>query len=108
MISHRAEADVEPLFQLGFGRRPREELYDLRKDPDYMTNVAYDSDYVAIRSELNTRLMLLLQTQEDPRVIESPPRFDQAPFSGPVPEDWYRHGASLDRRNVYTRREKPI
>ena len=103
MMFHRAEADVEPLFQLGFGKRPSEELYDLRKDPDYITNVADDPDYVTIRSELKTQLMSLLRTQDDPRVVESPPRFEQAPFAGPVPEEWYQHG-----RNVYTRRKKPV
>jgi hypothetical protein len=40
MIEHREDLDVEPLYQLGFGKRPREELYDLRKDPAYMHNVS--------------------------------------------------------------------
>ena len=30
MVHHRAEEDVQELFQLGFGKRPKEELYDLR------------------------------------------------------------------------------
>ena len=29
MIKHREDHDVEPLFQLGFGKRPRQELYSL-------------------------------------------------------------------------------
>jgi hypothetical protein len=29
MLRHREDLDVEPLFQLAFGRRPREELYHL-------------------------------------------------------------------------------
>lgn len=40
MIEHREDLDVEPLYQLGFGKRPREELYDLAKDPAYMNNVS--------------------------------------------------------------------
>ena len=40
MIEHREDLDVEPLYQLGFGKRPREELYDLQKDPAYMHNVS--------------------------------------------------------------------
>ena len=36
MIHHREDLDVEPLYDLAFGKRPREELYDLRTDPHYM------------------------------------------------------------------------
>ena len=88
MIYNRARADVKPLFQLGFGKRPREELYDLRNDPDYMRNVAYDPDYEQIRADLHDRLMAALQEQDDPRITESPPRFEQSPYAGPIPEDW--------------------
>jgi N-sulfoglucosamine sulfohydrolase len=36
MIHHRAEERVRNLFQMGFGKFPAEELYDLRIDPYYM------------------------------------------------------------------------
>jgi arylsulfatase A-like enzyme len=88
MIYNRAKKDVHPLFELGFGKRPQEELYDLRSDPDYLSNVAYKPEYTEIRKDLNDRLMNLLIKQEDPRLIESPPRFEQAPYAGPVPEEW--------------------
>ena len=68
MIYNRAKEDVKPLFDLGFGKRPQEELYDLRADPDYMENVAYRDEYDQIRASLNSRLMSLLKEQNDPRV----------------------------------------
>ena len=89
MIYNRADKEVEPLFWLGFGKRPQEELYDLRSDPDYMTNVAENTNYAEVRAELNSQLMAVLRAQEDPRVTESPPRFEQAPYAGPVPEEWF-------------------
>ena len=67
---------------------PREELYDLRNDPDYMQNVAYDSEYEHIRAALHSRLMSALKEQDDPRITESPPRFEQPPYAGPVSEEW--------------------
>ena len=88
MIYNRAEENVKPLFELGFGKRPQEELYDLHKDPDYMQNVAYDSEYEKVRADLNSRLMSVLKEQDDPRIAESPPRFEQPPFAGPAPEEW--------------------
>ena len=87
MIHNRAREDVRPLYELGFGKRPQEELYDLRKDPDYMENVAYDSEYEQVRAELNSRLMAVLNEQGDPRLTESPPRFELPPYAGPVSEE---------------------
>nr|ACS15396.1 sulfatase [uncultured bacterium FLS12] len=82
MIHHRAENEVRPLFELGFGKRPREELYDLRNDPDYMHNVANDPRYAAAREELSTKLMAVLRTESDPRVVETPCRYEAAPYAG--------------------------
>ena len=84
MIHHRAQPDVRRAFDLGFGKRPLEELYDLRIDPDYMHNVAGEAAYEATRLALHERMMRLLREQDDPRVIESPCRYEQAPYAGPV------------------------
>ena len=88
IIYNRAREDVAPLFWLGFGKRPQEELYDLNSDPDYMTNVAGLPEYQKVRSELHSELMKVLADENDPRITESPVRFEAPPFSGPVPEEW--------------------
>lgn len=87
MIHHRADEDVQPLFEIGFGKRPREELYDLRVDPHYMNNVATNPDYEQIRKDLANELMGILRENDDPRLVESPCRFEQAPYSGPLEGD---------------------
>ena len=71
LVTHREEHDVEPLYQLAFGKRPREELYDLNADPDYMTNVADDPNYEPIRAALETRLMAILEAENDPRLTRT-------------------------------------
>ena len=83
MIHHREDLDVEPLYQLGFGKRPREELYDLRKDPDYMRNVAQDPSYAEVRQRMEARLLGILREQNDPRLMEQPCRFELEPYAGP-------------------------
>ncbi|MCY3693580.1 MAG: sulfatase [Chloroflexi bacterium] len=95
MIRNRAREDVKPLFELGFGKRPREELYDLHSDPDHMKNVACEDDYERVRADMYARLMALLEEQEDPRVAESPPRFEFPPYGGPVPEEWHAENKRL-------------
>jgi hypothetical protein len=82
MIYHRGESEVKPLFELGFGKRPYEELYDLRNDPDYMHNVADISEYADVKKELRDSLLDVLRTQLDPRVTELPCRFEHAPYAG--------------------------
>ena len=82
LITHRDENDIEPMYQLAFGKRPREELYDLKLDPDYLNNLANDRSYSKIKSRLNERLLSILKTNNDPRLIESPPRFENPPYAG--------------------------
>ena len=89
MIHHRAEEAVWPLFELGFGKRPQEELYDLKADPHYMRNVATDPTYEKTRAQLSAQLMQLLRTQNDPRIMEEECRFEVDPaYMGPPAEQW--------------------
>ena len=83
MIHHREDHDVEPLYDLAFGKRPREELYDLNEDPDYMNNVADDPAYANVKRQLEGRLIALLEAQNDPRLMEQPCRYEYEPYAGP-------------------------
>ncbi|CAG7621260.1 Ulvan-active sulfatase [Paenibacillus solanacearum] len=82
MIHHRSESEVQLLFDLAFDKRPREELYDLRNDPYYMHNLADEPQYTDVKRELNAALMAELRRQQDPRVTETPCRFEQEPYAG--------------------------
>ncbi len=93
LISHREEHDVEPLYDLAFGKRPREELYDLRSDPDYLNNVAAEPAYEQIRANLERRLLRILETQADPRLTEQPCRYEYEPYAGRVPRVWFEAAA---------------
>ena len=69
------------LFSLGFGKRPAEQLFDIEKDPDCMTNLANVPAFDATRKSLRSKLEKLLTRQGDPRMLgygdifESYPRF---------------------------------
>ena len=96
MIHHREEEDVEPLYQLAFGKRPREELYDLTRDPDYITNVAAVPEYEPVRSRMEERLRCVLEEQNDPRLMEQPCRYEYEPYAGPVDRAWFDGAATLE------------
>jgi arylsulfatase A-like enzyme len=83
MVHHRAEPEVRALFEMGFGKFPAEELYDLERDPHYLQNVAADPAYAATREQLSSRLMGVLREQRDPRVTEPECRFENSPYTDP-------------------------
>ncbi len=86
--------DWEWQYNYAFGKRPAEELYDLRKDPDEILNCADDPAYAAHKRELGTRLLKILTDAKDPRVIADPVPFEHPPFAGPVRGD---HAAAKDQ-----------
>jgi arylsulfatase A-like enzyme len=45
MLEHQDDPEVKELFRLAFEKRPYEELYDLRKDPYQLNNVATLPEY---------------------------------------------------------------
>jgi N-sulfoglucosamine sulfohydrolase len=69
-------------FDVAFGKRPFAELYDLREDPDQVTNLAESAKYASVRGSLHERLMGILRDTNDPRVTQSIPVFERPPFAG--------------------------
>jgi hypothetical protein len=83
-VTHRDDPQWRPFYARAFGKRPREELYDLRKDPQQMDNVAGDLAYAKIRRELEDRLMKELTSTGDPRVQENGKFYETPPMTGPL------------------------
>ncbi|MFW5798721.1 MAG: sulfatase/phosphatase domain-containing protein, partial [Planctomycetota bacterium] len=84
MIHHRKDEAVQQAFSLGFGKRPAEELYHLPSDPHYMTNVADRPEHGEAKRALSEQLMTVLVDNDDPRVTETPCRYEQHPYAGPL------------------------
>jgi len=83
MIHHRAEEGVRALFELGFGKRPAEELYDLRVDPHHMVNLAGRPEHEAACRELSEKLLRVLRETDDPRVTEPDCRYERGAYVAP-------------------------
>ena len=82
MMEHHDDPQVTALFKGAFAKRPAEELYDLRRDPDQLLNVASQSDYAQAKEELASALMKELAATGDPRVLGQGDRFDAYPYYG--------------------------
>lgn len=64
-------------YKMGFGKRPKEELYDLRKDSDQLNNVAEDKIYAKLKAKLSKQLIQVLEDTNDPRLTDA---FDFPPY----------------------------
>jgi len=82
MMEHRDDPQVRPLFALAFEKRPAEELYDLRKDPHQLRNVASDPSYADARRKLEASLLAEFKATGDPRVLGHGDAFDTYPYYG--------------------------
>ena len=84
-VGARKSPEWSAQFDKFYGRRPMFELYDLRKDPDEMTNLAEDPAYATVRKEMTERLFTILRETGDPRMIEDGKYFETPPMAGPLP-----------------------
>lgn len=60
-------------FQLNFGRRPAEELYDLTADPHEIHNLAALPEHAATLAQLRAQLEAELRAASDPRIAGQDP-----------------------------------
>ena len=80
---------VDNLFwQHAFGKRTPEQLFDVIKDPDCVTNLIDDLAFANVATDLKQTLVAELERQKDPRLAGNGEQFDQYPTIKPAPPDW--------------------
>jgi N-sulfoglucosamine sulfohydrolase len=82
ILARRDAPAMKPFFQLCFGLRPAEELYDLRNDPWETNNVAGVPKFADSQKKLRVAVDSWMQRTADPRVNGDDERFDKAPYFG--------------------------
>jgi N-sulfoglucosamine sulfohydrolase len=82
LVQHRADDQGKWFYNLAFAKRPAEELYDVSKDPDEVTNLADLPNYAEIKAQLSAQLLKTLADAKDPRVVGDGKKFDRPPFTG--------------------------
>ncbi len=76
------DGNVEPFFTLAFAKRPAEELYDLRSDPEQLHNVAELPEYEEPLQAFRTELLEWMRRTDDARIDETDERWDHYPYYG--------------------------
>jgi arylsulfatase A-like enzyme len=85
LVAHRNEPQWRTFYDYAFAKRPGEELYDLRNDPDQIVNVADEAAYAETKRELSAQLLKTLRDAGDPRVTGDGETFERSPFTDAEP-----------------------
>lgn len=85
ILTHKDEPAGSRFFELCFGKRPGDELYDLRKDPHQVVNLAADPAYAKDLSTLRQKLGKWMSESGDPRAASDVDVWDQYPYFGGQP-----------------------
>jgi len=78
----KPEDDEYRFFEMSFGMRPEEEMYNIQDDPDCLHNLASELEYAEIKTQLRQQMESELREQGDPRVLGNGDVFDKYPYYG--------------------------
>jgi len=80
-------------WQLNFGKRVYEELYNIKTDPFCMNNLADNGDFAETKTQMITDMNAKLTEQGDPRIFGNGDVFDNYEYSGAVQNYYNRYMA---------------
>lgn len=89
ILKSRESTSSANYWKSSFGKRPQEELFNVTKDKQCMTNLAQDPDYLAIKVQLMEQLFRELKQQEDPRILGQGHVFDEYIYADKGTRDFY-------------------
>lgn len=87
LLQRRDDPTIARFFSLATANRPEEELYDLRKDPEQLENVAMKPEYNAAKTAARSSLLNWMRDTRDPRATSSADPWDHYPYFGPAARD---------------------
>ncbi|PPL04224.1 sulfatase family protein [Parapedobacter indicus] len=89
ILNQRRYHGVHTFWELNFGMRPEEELYNLSTDTDCVNNLAKDIQYAQLKTELHEILTKELEAEGDPRIAGNGAVFDQYIYSEERSRNFY-------------------
>lgn len=78
-------------WEMNFGKRPSEELYNITNDPFCMDNLAENEEFQELKSGLENEMKQRLTEQGDPRILGNGDVFDNYPYAGAVHNFYNRY-----------------
>lgn len=90
VLKARRNPATAHFWQLSMGKRGAEELYNIKTDPQCMTNLADDAGYDTLRKNLADEMTAQLKAEGDPRMEGNGAIFDKYPNMCPSHMYWNR------------------
>lgn len=82
LLDHRRDPAIRRFFELATAKRPADELFDLKTDPDQLANVAGQPAYAETLARLKGELQEWQRTTGDPRLTADDDSWDRYPYYG--------------------------
>ena len=89
ILQQRRDGEATTFWNLCFGRRPNEELYNVAADPDCTNNLMSSEVGQKQFGELKSQMERELKNQGDPRMFGKGEVFDRYPYSSEATDDFY-------------------
>jgi len=80
ILERRDDPKFKRFFELACAKRPEEELYDLKKDPWQIENVADNPDYADAKRRMRAMLDEWMESTADPRAKGETDFWDKCPY----------------------------
>ncbi len=89
ILQRRRDGKNKTFWSFCFGKRPGEELFNLKADPDCLANLARAPMYAKQMNLLKARMTNKLKEQGDPRMFGKGDVFDKYPYSSTATDRFY-------------------
>lgn len=102
ILNMRRDGHSQEYWNLSFGKRVEEELYNIVNDPECMYNLTGKMNMTSIKKNLRTQLEKELLEQSDPRILGAGDVFDKYPYSQTATRDFYNRymKGEIPRKNA--------
>ena len=96
-ILNQRRNGISHFWNLNFGKRQKEELFDLKQDVDCINNLARSERHSELKEKLKEELFAELRKQGDPRMIGKGDVFDNYPYSGKSTDNFFQRYQSGEK-----------
>ncbi len=86
LVENSNDPDMQEYIRLAWAKRPAEELYNIKSDPDCISNLIAEPKHVAKAKEFRERLNGILTQQSDPRILGDD-HYDEVEYFRPAWKD---------------------
>ncbi|MDN5201010.1 sulfatase [Fulvivirgaceae bacterium BMA10] len=98
-LNAKQDTTTYAYWQWSFGKRPTEELYFIKDDPECLVNLSEDADHSDLKASLKKQLFAELKQQSDPRILGNGEIFDTYEYANKSNSSFYERFMQGEKLN---------